>query len=93
MLPTAVNVTTIATRAAFDALERDPSLSDRLYRRGVRQCIDVTYALADRQTVWEYAPICRAAEDYDAFVGFVSGGAARDARADADAGEEAQAVV
>jgi chromosome partitioning protein len=93
VLPTAVNVTTIATRAAFDALERDPSLSDRLYRRGVRQCIDVTYALAQRQTVWEYAPKSRAAEDFDALIGFVTGGTARDERTGDAAGEASQAVV
>jgi len=93
VLPTAVNVATIATRAAFDALERDPALSERLYRRGVRQCIDVTYALAERQTVWEYAPKSRAAEDYDAFVGFVAGRHAGDARRDDAAGEASQAVI
>ena len=68
VLPTAVNVTTNATRAAFEALADDVEMRDRLYRRGIRQCIDVTYALAQRQTIWEYAPRSRAAEDYDAFV-------------------------
>jgi chromosome partitioning protein len=98
VLPTAVNVTTVATRAALEALQRDPALGARLYRRGIRQCIDVTYALAERQTVWEYAAKSRAAEDYDAFVGFVAGGSARDLRADAGRtaaadGEEAPAVI
>ena len=93
VLPTAVNTTTIATRAALDALEHDPALSERLYRRGIRQCIDVTYALAQGQTVWEYAPKSRAAEDYDAFIGFVTGGAARHAGRPATTGEEAEAVV
>jgi chromosome partitioning protein len=72
VLPIAVN-TTNATRAAFDAMEADPELRDRLYRRGIRQCIDVTYALTQRQTIWEYAPRSRAAEDFDAFIRFVTG--------------------
>jgi chromosome partitioning protein len=80
ILPTSVNVTTNATRAAFDALGEDPDLRDRLYRRGIRQCIDVTYAITQRQTIWEYAPRSRAAEDYDAFVEFVR--AAEDAGPD-----------
>jgi chromosome partitioning protein len=79
VLPTAVNVTTNATRAAFEALADDVELRDRLYHRGIRQCIDVTYALAQRQTIWEYAPRSRAAEDYDAFVRFVRGDRAEDA--------------
>ena len=79
VLPTSVNVSTNATRAAFEALAEDAEMGDRLYRPGIRQCIDVTYAIAQRQTIWEYAPRSRAAEDYDAFVGFVRDGAA-DAR-------------
>ena len=75
VLPTSVNVTTNATRAAFEALDADAEMGGRLYRRGIRQCIDVTYALAQRQTIWEYAPRSRAAEDYDAFARFVAGGA------------------
>jgi cellulose biosynthesis protein BcsQ len=71
VLPTAVNATN-ATRAAFEALEADSEMRDRLYRRGIRQCIDVTYALTQRQTIWEYAPRSRAADDFDAFVQFVS---------------------
>lgn len=88
VLPTSVNPTTNATRAAFDALDADPELGPRLFRRGIRQCIDVTYALAQRQTIWEYAPRSRAAEDYDAFVEFVRG--ADDTRTAATA-EDAQA--
>jgi len=73
VLPTSVNVTTNATRAAFEALDGDAELRDHLYRRGIRQCIDVTYAITQRQTIWEYAPRSRAAEDFDAFVQFVEG--------------------
>jgi chromosome partitioning protein len=72
VLPTAVNSTTNATRAAFEVFEKDPELAAHLYRPGIRQCIDVTYALAQRQTLWEYAPRSRAAEDYDAFVRFIA---------------------
>jgi len=73
VLPTSVNPMTIATRAAIESLERDPLLSDRLYRPGIRQCIDLTYAAANRQTIWESAPRSRAAEDYTAFLDFVEG--------------------
>jgi chromosome partitioning protein len=73
VLPTCINSTTKASRAAFDVLESDPDMGGRLYRNGIRQCIDVTYAIAQRQTIWEYAPKSRAAEDYDAFVAFVAG--------------------
>lgn len=73
VLPTAVNPTTIATRAALDALERDQLLSRSLYRPGIRQCIDLNYAAANRQTIWEYAPRSRASRDYAAFLDFVEG--------------------
>lgn len=68
VLPVGVNVTTRATRATMAALEADPELSRYLYPRGIRQCIDLTYAAAGRQTIWEYAPASRAAEDYAALV-------------------------
>jgi chromosome partitioning protein len=84
VLPIAVNVVTNATRAALEALGNDEEMRDRLYPRGIRQCIDVTYALAQRQTIWEYAPRSRAAEDYDAFVRFVAAGRAEDARIEGD---------
>jgi len=73
VLPTSVNVTTNATRAAFESFDEHPEIASRLYRRGIRQCIDVTYAITQGQTIWEYAPRSRAAEDYDAFVDFVRG--------------------
>jgi len=73
VLPTSVNTTTNATRAAFEAMDADAEFRDHLYRRGIRQCIDVTYALTQRQTIWEYAPRSRAAEDFDAFIRFVCG--------------------
>jgi len=96
VLPTSVNVSTNATRAAFDALADDAEMGSRLYRRGIRQCIDVTYAITQRQTIWEYAPRSRAAEDYDAFVQFVAEGAdgvAAGRAGRAEAGEEGSTVV
>jgi chromosome partitioning protein len=97
VLPIGVNATTNATRAAFEALDEDPEMRDRLYRPGIRQCIDVTYALTQRQTIWEYAPRSRAAEDYNAFVRFVAGESGpdrRDARRDDDAAvEKSQTIV
>ena len=39
-----------------------------LFSRGIRQCIDLTYAAAAHQTIWEYAPSSRAAEDYGALL-------------------------
>ncbi len=74
VLPTAVNPATNAARAAFDALEADPELQAHLYRPGIRQCIDITYAVAQRQTIWEYAPRSRGAADYSAFVQFIASG-------------------
>ncbi len=73
VLPTSVNITTNASRAAFAAFDADPELRDRLYRPGIRQCIDLTYAIAQRQTIWDYAPKSRAADDYDAFVAYIAG--------------------
>ena len=98
VLPTSVNTTTNATRAAFEAIDADPEMREHVYRRGIRQCIDVTYALTQRQTIWEYAPRSRAAEDFDAFVRFVTGrdatvGAESDARAETATIEKSQTIV
>ena len=93
VLPTAVNTTTLATRAAFEALDEDPDMRERVYRPGIRQCIDVTYALTQHQTIWEYAPRSRAAEDYAAFVRFVAGESVRDAHSRDAAVEKTQTVV
>jgi chromosome partitioning protein len=93
VLPTCINTTTNATRAAFDVLDSEPDMGARLYRRGIRQCIDVTYAIAQRQTIWEYAPRSRAAEDYEAFVTFVT--ARTDTRASPQAArsEKHEAII
>ena len=66
VLPTNVNPQTHATRATFAALEADAELGPVLFRPGIRQCIDLVYATAARQTIWEYAPRSRAADDYRA---------------------------
>jgi chromosome partitioning protein len=71
VVPTAVNPQTYATRAALAALEDDADAAPRLFRPGIRQCIELTYAAAAHQTIWEYAPKSRAAEDYSALVTFV----------------------
>jgi len=93
VLPTCINTTTRASRAAFDVLDSDPEMSARLYRRGIRQCIDVTYAIAQRQTIWDYAPRSRAAEDYEGFVAFVAGTAGSHAAQPAARTEKQQAIV
>lgn len=66
VLPVAVNLQTHASRATLAALEADPELSSALITPGIRQCIDLVYAAAAHQTIWEYAPGSRAAEDYAA---------------------------
>jgi chromosome partitioning protein len=72
VLPTAVNPQTRAAKAALTALQDDPEIADRLYAPGIRQCLDLTYAAAQRQTIWEYAPASRAASDYTAFVAAIA---------------------
>lgn len=93
VLPTSVNVTTNATRAAFEAFDEDAELREHLYRRGIRQCIDVTYAITQRQTIWEYAPRSRAAEDYDAFVQFIRNAGHSTGDSHEAAVEKSQAVL
>ena len=73
VVPTSVNLQTHATRAALEALDADVEIAPRLFRAGLRQCIDLTYAAAAHQTIWEYAPRSRAAEDYGALLRFIDG--------------------
>lgn len=68
VLPTAVNPQTHAARAAIAALVADPDLGPALLQPGIRQCIDLVYASAAHQTIWEYAPRGRAADDYRALL-------------------------
>jgi len=72
ILPTAVHPGTNAARATLEAIERDEEMAASVWRPGIRQCIDLRYAAAAHQTIWEYAPSSRAAEDYTAFVEFVA---------------------
>ena len=71
VVPTSVNAQTYATRASFEALEQDLEMGPRLFQPGIRQCIDLTYAAAAHQTIWEYAPKSRAAEDYARLIGWL----------------------
>jgi len=92
VVPTAVSAQTHASRAVLEALEAEPEMGPRLFRQGIRQCIDLTYAAAARQTIWEYAPRSRAADDYTALLEWLDGRApAREVREDGE--EEAPSVV
>lgn len=71
VLPTFVNSNTHATRATLETLEQDTLMGPRVLLPGIRQCIDLNYATAQHQTIWEYAPKSRAAEDYNRMVEFV----------------------
>ena len=54
----------------------------------------MTYAITERQTIWEYAPRSRAADDYDAFVRFVRGDDGTRERSDRDAKiEKVQTII
>jgi chromosome partitioning protein len=68
VVPTGVNSSTHATRAAVDAIAADPRLGSHVAGHGIRQCLDLTYATAEGRTIWEYAPRSRAADDYTALV-------------------------
>ena len=63
-----MNTQTHASRATIEALGADPEMAPVLFTRGIRQCIDLTYAAAAHQTIWEYAPASRAADDYGALL-------------------------
>jgi chromosome partitioning protein len=80
VVPTSVNLQTYASRAALEALSQHEEMGPRLFRAGIRQCIDLVYAAAARQTIWEYAPKSRAAEDYDRFIDWLLVGDADERR-------------
>lgn len=67
VVPTGVNFSTHASRATLDALRNDPRMCDVL-GDGIRQCIDLTYAMAAGQSIWDYAPQSRGASDYAALL-------------------------
>jgi cellulose biosynthesis protein BcsQ len=71
VLPTFVHSANHATRATLEALEQDRDIGPRLLNPGIRQCIDLNYATASHQTIWEYSPKSRAADDYNKLVDFV----------------------
>ena len=71
VLPTFVNVFTVASRATLAALDEDPVLGPHVFGHGIRQCLDLTYASARQQTIWEYAPRSHAAADFDLLVDHV----------------------
>lgn len=73
VVPTAVNPQTHASRATIEALGADAEMAPVLFTRGIRQCIDLTYAAAAHQTIWEYAPSSRAADDYGALLDQLEG--------------------
>jgi cellulose biosynthesis protein BcsQ len=68
VVPTSVTANTYAARATLEALDSDDRMRDHVFRPGIRQCLDLTYAAAQGQTIWEYAPRSRAAEDYATLV-------------------------
>jgi chromosome partitioning protein len=74
VLPTFVHSGHHATRATIEALECDTAIGKSVLRPGIRQCIDLNYATASRQTIWEYAPRSRAAEDYTRLIDYIETG-------------------
>ncbi|MGI8783481.1 MAG: ParA family protein [Acidobacteriota bacterium] len=93
VLPTFVNAATNASSATMEALEKEPELGARLFRPGIRQCVDLTYSTARRQTIWEYAPRSRGAEDYNRFLDFIEGNAGLQEEAAHGKSKKNQAVV
>jgi chromosome partitioning protein len=71
VLPTFVHSGNHATRATLEALEQDAAAGQHVFHPGIRQCIDLNYATASHQTIWEYAPRSRAAEDYSSLVDYI----------------------
>lgn len=72
VVPTTVNSSTHASKATVGALAADAEMGPALFPRGIRQCIDLTYAAAAHQTIWEYAPASRAAADSWALLNFLN---------------------
>jgi cellulose biosynthesis protein BcsQ len=74
VLPMFVHSGNHATRATLEALEQDAALGKYVFRPGIRQCIDLNYATASHQTIWEYAPRSRAADDYSSLIDYIETG-------------------
>jgi chromosome partitioning protein len=81
VVPTFVHSGNHASRATLEALGRDPAVGEHVFQPGIRQCIDLNYATASHQTIWEYAPRSRAAEDYGTLVDVVERGSLKPATA------------
>ncbi len=79
VLPTSVHSGNHATRATLEALEQDPSIGRYVFQPGIRQCIDLSYATASHQTIWEYAPRSRAADDYSGLLDHIEKGSVQSA--------------
>jgi chromosome partitioning protein len=92
VVPTSVNSATYASKATLEALTNDARMREPLFPGGIRQCIDLTYAMAAGQTIWEYAPQSRAAADYTALLNRLIG-AADDTRPAYGQIEKAQTIV
>jgi cellulose biosynthesis protein BcsQ len=84
VLPTFVHSGNHATRATLDALEQDAAVGKYVFRPGIRQCIDLNYATASHQTIWEYAPRSRAADDYTSLIDYIETGAMERSRETGD---------
>jgi chromosome partitioning protein len=93
VVPTGVNLATHASRATVEALEHDDRMRDVLFGRGIRQCIDLTYATAAGQTIWEYAPRSRGAVDYTALLNHLTTSIDGTDRTAYGKNENSQAVV
>lgn len=92
VVPIGVNASTHASRATLEALQRDARMSGVL-SGGIRQCIDLTYAVAAGQTIWEYAPSSRAASDYTALIDSITRAADETRQTSYGQIEKAQTVV
>jgi chromosome partitioning protein len=93
VVPTSVNLTTHASRVTLETLRQDPRLRDALFANGIRQCIDLTYATAAGQAIWEYAPHSRGAADYTALLDFMTSSDSGASHTAYGQIEKAQAVV
>jgi chromosome partitioning protein len=93
VVPTGVNTATHATRATLDALDAEPRMREALVRPGIRQCLDLTYATAAGQTIWEYAPRSRGAADYAALINHTFGTSSGAEATTHGQSQETQAVV
>jgi len=93
VVPTSVNAATHATRATLETLATDERMRDCVFKPGIRQCMDLTYATAQGQTIWEYAPRSRAAEDYAGLVASIRDAVNRSDEVSAGQDEKTQAVL